>query len=190
VTTPRVTPAFLVTPYTVVIDTREQSPYAFAGLHADALQARRPLLVQTRRGALPAGDYSLEGFETRIALERKSLADLYHTLGQRRACFQRELERLAAYRFAAVIIEAEWSEVLTRPPARSRLRPKTIFRSVIAWQQRFPAVQWWLVPGRSTAEVTTLRILERFWKSSVNQTKVGSDPPRDAGPTQPEVLPP
>jgi hypothetical protein len=51
----------LVTPFVVITDTREQAPYAFTGLHADAAQGRRPLLVRTVTRGLPAGDYSLEG---------------------------------------------------------------------------------------------------------------------------------
>ena len=66
--------------------------------------------------------------------------------------------------FAAVVIEADWSDILCRPPVMSQLSPLTVLRSVIAWEQRFPNVHWWQVPGRAAGEVVTLRILERFWK--------------------------
>ncbi|MDE2097140.1 MAG: ERCC4 domain-containing protein, partial [Patescibacteria group bacterium] len=117
-------------------------------------------------GTLKSGDYSLLGFENRIAIERKSLSDLFSTLGQGRDRFHRELERLAAtdYQFAAVVCEADWATVLASPPERSMLRPKTVFRSVIAWQIRYPLVHWWFCPGRAFAEKVTFRLLERFWK--------------------------
>src|SRR5581483_2134770 len=99
-----------------------------------------------------------------LAVERKSLADLFHTLGQGRDRFQRELGRLAKYDFAAIVIEADWSTIIMDPPKRSRLLPKTIFRSVIAWQLRYPRIHWWTCPNRQFAEVTTFRLLERFWK--------------------------
>lgn len=50
----------------IVVDTREQRPYSFD-------EARVGGVVHA---ALPAGDYSLLGQETRIAIERKSLADV------------------------------------------------------------------------------------------------------------------
>lgn len=148
---------------TVVIDTREQQPYHFTGLYADAADGGKPLTVPVVRGTLASGDYSLAGHETAVAVERKSLADLFGTLAGGRDRFVRELERLAAYRFAAVIVEASWQAILDGPP-HSQLPPKTVFRSVVAWQQRYPAVHWWTVENRRMAEVTTYRILERYWK--------------------------
>jgi hypothetical protein len=116
-----------------------------------------------RRG-LRTGDYSLRGYEARVAVERKSLQDVYHTLGQRRACFERELARLNEMEFAAVVVEASWEAILREPPGRSRLRPKVVYRSVLAWGQRYPRVHWYTMGNRRLAEVTTLRILERFYR--------------------------
>jgi ERCC4-type nuclease len=96
----------------IVIDTREQLPFDFHGLRADARDQCRPLLVTTERGTLKQGDYSLKGHERAIALERKSLADLFSTIGQERDRFVRELERLDALEVAAVVIEASWEQIL------------------------------------------------------------------------------
>jgi hypothetical protein len=152
----------IVFPVPVVIDTREGFPYTFTGLHADARQGRAPLTIPTVRRALPSGDYSLDGHESCIAVERKSLADLFNTLGQGRGRFQRELERLAAMPAAHVVIEASWTGILKEPPERSRLLPKTVHRSVIAWVERYPTVHWWPMCCRRLAEITTFRILERW----------------------------
>ena len=161
------------TPFTILIDHREKAPFTFAGILGDADQKRRPLVVAMQMRHLATGDYTVEGLEGQVAVERKSLADLYATLGQCRARFQRELHRLAAYRFAAVVVEADWPTVLQSPPRRSRLNPKTVYRSVIAWQQRFPNTHWWLCSTRAFAEVTTFRILERAWKDSQKAQKTG-----------------
>jgi len=75
--------------------------------------------------------------------------------------------------FAAVVVEAEWSEILASPPPHTQLTPKTIFRSVLAWQQRFPRVHWWFVPGRSAGETTTFRVLERYWRERQEEAKRG-----------------
>jgi len=164
-------------PRAVLIDRREKAAYSFTGFRADVRQGEKPLRVLTRIVDLRSGDYSLVGLQDQIAVERKSLDDLFHTIGQQRSRFHRELERLSRLTFAAVVVEAEWSAVLDHPPANSRLSPKTIFRSVIAWQQLFPTVAWWFVPGRRPAEIVTFRILERF-------AKRGHELSEEGGPTK------
>lgn len=162
----------LVCPFSVVIDTREQRPYTFGGIVSDARDGRRPVLVSLVGGTLKAGDYSIEGLEQRIAVERKSLADLFSTLGQGRGRFQRELQRLNdSYDYAAVVCEEDWAAIVADPPERSMLRPKTVHRSVIAWQMRFSKVHWWMCPGRPFAERTTFRLLERYWKEQRAKSK-------------------
>jgi hypothetical protein len=73
--------------------------------------------------------------------------------------------------FAAVVVEAEWSTILHQPPEESRLSPKIVFRSVITWQQQFPNVHWWFMPGRRPAEIVTFRILERFARRGQEKQK-------------------
>jgi hypothetical protein len=169
---------FLVNPFVVVIDSTEQMPYSFATLRSDAKDGGLPLRVQTETHGLSSGDYSLKGFEGEIAVERKGgptgVEDLYATLGQRRAQFERELARLACYAYSAVVVEADWNRIINHPPVHSRLNPKTVYRSVVAWQQRYPGTHWWLCPGRQFAEVTTYRILERYHRDRVSA-------PRPAG---------
>lgn len=158
---------------TVAIDTREQRGFSFAGLIADAADGGGPFRVPTQRVTLKSGDYSLVGFEGRIAIERKSLADLYSTLGQGRDRFERELARLNELEVAAVVVEAGWDEVLTAPPFRSELPPKVVHRSVIAWQQRFRNVHWNFMCDRRLTEITTFRILERYWREQQRSAAEG-----------------
>ena len=70
----------------VVTDTREQLPYLFPGCR---LSIRK----------LDAGDYSLEGYEDVISVERKSASDFFGSITQDRERFERELERLQSYKF-------------------------------------------------------------------------------------------
>lgn len=153
----------------VVIDTREQLPFSFEGLTCDAVDGGGPLTIPTCRGTLASGDYSLLGFESFVAVERKSLADLYSTLGQGRERFERELERLAAMDFAAVVIEATWPEIVADPPPHTELPPKTVFRSILAWSVRYPRVHWFPAGPRRLAEVTTFRLLERWLKEELSK---------------------
>lgn len=149
-------------PVPVIVDTREQQPYRFAGIRGDQREGGGLIVVECQRGTLATGDYSLAGHEDRVAVERKSLNDLYHTLGQGRERFERELARLNEMETSRVVVEAEWSAIITDPPAKSKLCPKTVYRSIIAWMERFPRVHWLTVPGREFAEVTTFRVLQRF----------------------------
>lgn len=158
------TPVF---PATVVIDTREQRMYRFRSIVADTIYGgeRGALLtVPTTIEGLASGDYSLYGYADKVAVERKSKADLFSTISQGRDRFERELARLNEMEFAAVVVEAEWSDIVNERSEHSALSPKTVFRSVLAWQQRFVRVHWWFVAGREFGEATTFRILERYLK--------------------------
>jgi ERCC4-type nuclease len=152
----------------VIVDSREQAPFTFTGLHGDAKEKHRPLIVPLLRKALKSGDYSVDGYEDRVAIERKSLADLFSTLGQNRERFVAELERLNELDFAAVVIEAPVSMIVGQPPPHSQLRPKTVIRSIIAWQQRYRHVHWWPCTSRSQAEQVAFRILQRFYLDHFN----------------------
>lgn len=149
-------------PHVVLVDQREWLPYAFAEIPADAQFGGGTWRVHTRTQLLSSGDYTLDGYADAVAVERKSLQDLFGTVGQGRDRFVRELERLAGMRFAAVVVEAEWSTVFDSPPEHSRLDPRTVWRSVLAWMQRYPRVHWLMCPDRAFAEVATFRVLERF----------------------------
>ena len=138
----------------IIVDTREQRPYDFACITP-------PPVVEV--ATLGAGDYSLKGFEDQVAIERKSLIDAFSTFGAGRKRFERELERLSLLKFAAVVIEGGWHEIVRQPPARSRLNPKTVVASIAAWSQRY-RVHFWTCPNRFFAERWTYRLLERFYK--------------------------
>ena len=88
-------------PATIIVDTREQEPYAFD-----------PRLAAAVRRALPAGDYSIEGLEERVAVERKTLDDFVSTVIHSRRRFHEELQKLTGYRAACVVVEAGVLDVL------------------------------------------------------------------------------
>jgi DNA excision repair protein ERCC-4 len=158
---------------TIIIDTREQLPYSFADIRSDKKQGRHILAIPTVREFIPSGDYSVMGFNDQVAVERKSFDDLFGTLGSGRERFEKELMRLGQMTAAWVVVESPWSKVLEGHP-RSQLKPKTIHRSVIAWQLRFPIVHWWFVDSRRMGELTTYRLLERFWKERMKAGEVNA----------------
>jgi ERCC4-type nuclease len=91
------------TPMTVVVDTREQEPYAFD-----------PAVATVVRRALPAGDYSLAGHETVVAIERKSGDDFVASIINARERFGRELRLLGAYDLGCIVVEASLDDIVAR----------------------------------------------------------------------------
>lgn len=140
--------------FTIIVDSREQKPWSF------------PQNVQIKRAGLKSGDYSILGFEDRIAIERKSLIDLYNTVGQGRARFERELERLAELDHAAIVIEATWYQIVRQPPERSLMNPKSVIASLEAWEQRY-RIPVHAYGQRSLAARLAYRKLERFYRDAI-----------------------
>ena len=69
-------------------------------------------------------------------MERKSLDDLLACIGIHRDRFKRELQRLRAYRFRALIIEANYND-LERGGWRSKIQPSAVLGSLAAWQCQY-----------------------------------------------------
>ncbi len=145
-------------PFIIVADTREQVPFVF-----DAINLKIHETPQVERATLKTGDYSLKGFEDVICIERKSIADLFGSCGKGRPRFEREFMRMAAFEYAALVIEVDWQDIYTKPPNRSKLSPKNILRTLMAWHMRYN-VHIWPCPGRSFAEKTTYLLLDRFYR--------------------------
>jgi DNA excision repair protein ERCC-4 len=99
----------------VVVDTREQVPYTFD-----------PTRFRVVRRGLAAGDYSLEGHEHRIAIERKSLEDYVGSVISGRERFGRELSKLAELELGCVVVEGSLEDVLGHR-YRSGVHPNAVF---------------------------------------------------------------
>ncbi len=84
--------------FRIVVDTREKEPFGFD--------------CQTLRRKLDAGDYTVQGYEGLVAVERKSLPDFVRTVVHDRDRFCAEMEKLAGYEAAAVVVEADLDHVL------------------------------------------------------------------------------
>jgi ERCC4-type nuclease len=104
----------------VVVDTREQEPYAFD-----------PERVTIVRRALPAGDYSLDGHETAIAAERKSIDDYVASVVRGRDRFARELRILSGYDVACVVVEATLEDILAHR-YRSGAHPNAVLGATLS----------------------------------------------------------
>ena len=105
----------------VIVDTRERTPWTFEPQKGiKTLEG-----IKTVRRKLDSGDYSIEGLEDRVAIERKSLDDWVGTVMRERARFYRELDRLRAFAFRCVIIEASLRDIYAKR-ASSNANPDSI----------------------------------------------------------------
>jgi DNA excision repair protein ERCC-4 len=90
---------------TIIIDSREKNPLVFRKFGE---------IEGTKVGYLNVGDYSLEGYENKIAIERKEIGDLFGTLGRGHKRFRAELERAKPFEFFAIVIESPFNLVLEK----------------------------------------------------------------------------
>lgn len=160
----------VICPFTVIVDTREQSPFSFRGIKGDSDQAGRTYVVPTERATLATGDYSIAGFEDQITIERKSHSDLYGTMIRELPRFIKEFERMRTYRFSAVVVEADWARIIT-PPVGSKANGKSISRGIMSLQLRYPSTQWMTAPDRRWAEIWTFQVLRKFFEHRLRETK-------------------
>jgi hypothetical protein len=125
----------LLCPFTVIVDQQEKIPYTFAAIPPRAERENRMMAVRTEEAHLETADYSIRGLEDHVAVERKSLSDLYTTLGQGRERFEREIARLQEMPCGNVMIEADWREMI-RPdePAVIERRAIEILERAI-WEE-------------------------------------------------------
>lgn len=157
--------------FTILVDSREQAPWLFHD-YVDS--------CAVRLACLSAGDYSLTAMcdgEARpmspphprpwFALERKSLGDLFGTVGAGRERFKRELRSLAEYDYAALIIEAAADAVLAGPVRRftphgqRQLHPNAVLGSLKSWAGKY-ALRVFFCDGRAAAEALAYRLLSQL----------------------------
>ena len=115
----------------VLIDTREQKPLGFS---------RFPnWIAGEKKKALRVGDYSVEGMEHLLIIERKSLTDLITTLMQHRSRFFDVCEKLTKYRWRALLVEASYEDVKTTYAAElnTDAHPNAVSGSLDALEAKF-----------------------------------------------------
>ncbi len=118
--------------YTIIVDTREQQPWNFKH-HSIASKK------------LDAGDYSLEGFENILAIERKkSVCEIANNVVESR--FKDALERLGQLKYSFILLEFDLENVLNYPigstlPKRlwdkTKITPTFLLRNILDWELKY-----------------------------------------------------
>ena len=148
--------------FTIVIDKREKLPWLFQELKNQSdfrLTAKRNETV----------DYTLEGAENFIAIERKSFIDFMNTMGlwndsagnRKRDRFERELIRMNRdVTNNYVIVETPLAKILNaRSGWKGRLQKILLLRAIIRFKKRYPKIKWVFCKDRQDAEKTAFYLL-------------------------------
>jgi DNA excision repair protein ERCC-4 len=131
-----------------IIDTREQRP----------LDLKLPCGTQlpSTRGTLATGDYSIEGLQNELCIERKSIDDLAMCCASERKRFEAELQRMLAYKTRVVVVEASLEQI-EQGEYRSRIAPEAIVGSILAWTGK--GIPFLLAGNRDKASEFVARLL-------------------------------
>lgn len=143
----------------VIVDSREQRPLDFSRWPEVALEV----------AGLPAGDYSLRGLETSVAIERKSLDDLVGSLSSGRDRFEAELCRVRGYALFAIVVEGSMQDVAEHH-YRSRMQPHAVLQSLIAFQVRYGVPTIWAGSPTGAAYVAK-SLLEKYLREHTERLR-------------------
>ena len=114
--------------FTVIIDTREQEGYYFGKFNTCAGMIEEKL---------DTGDYSIQGMEDKICVERKGcVEELAQNLGSKKTTFLKEIERMESFPHKFLVLEFSLEELLkfpkeTRIPIKNKASVKITGRYML-----------------------------------------------------------
>lgn len=155
-------------PFTIVRDRREKAPWYFHDIEQRKRDGGGHLVVESVVRTIRTGDYTIDGLEKCLSIERKSVADLVRCVcGKDRRRFVGgggQLDRLNDLQSGHVVIEGGWPQIIKEADRNRYDRRACAVTIISAAMRRFPAVHWWTFPGKRMAEIMAFRILEYGWK--------------------------
>lgn len=165
---------------TILIDTAETHPWPFRSIrHNGKLIDQVPIKWQCLgRHPNSKGDYSIEGMDDLVGVERKSVQDLQGTIlgfnDGRRERFEKELDNLSKLKAAIVVVEGTFETSVKKPIDYGTKSPvtqaKTLYRSIVSYQQDYGVPFQFCscanVGDRRAAELFCFAYLERFWRKN------------------------
>ena len=97
----------MIPKYKVIKDTREQDGWFFSPY--DKCSGMDV-------GTLNTGDYTLEGFEDVVCIERKaSVSEIAMNLGKKKSAFYKEMDRMRDFHFRYILLEFSASDLIDYP---------------------------------------------------------------------------
>lgn len=151
--------------FTIIIDTREQQPWTFDH-------------YVTAHRKLDTGDYSIEGLESVLAIERKkSINEIANNIIEPR--FVDVVARLAQFKYSFFLLEFDIEDVLNYPigsnlPKRFwdkvKISPAFIMKHILDWQIKYN-IKVLFCGCASNAEKTAEFILKKIYYMEKNLNK-------------------
>lgn len=148
--------------FTIIIDTREQKPWSFEH-HAKA------------NHKLDTGDYSIEGLENIVAIERKrNVAEFANNITEKR--FVDVVERLSKIPYSFILFEFNMDQVMSYPigsdiPKRLwdkiRISPSFLLKHIVDLQVNHN-IKIVFCGNSENAEKVALSIMRRVYKENKN----------------------
>lgn len=115
--------------FTIIRDSREKSG---CGWNFRASSNCEGMIIKK----LDTGDYSIQGYEDLIMIERKSIADLWGSLGQWRVRFMKEMDRALEFPVRYLVIEGTIADI-NKGFRYSKLSSEYIFASLTSLEIKY-----------------------------------------------------
>lgn len=116
-------------PFKIIRDSREKKGNGWnfrASANCAGMEIRK----------LDTGDYSIDGLEHLIMIERKSIPDLWHSLVQDRERFMREMDRAKLIPARYIVVEGDLKDLLSGI-FYSKVSPEFILASIVSLQIKY-----------------------------------------------------
>jgi len=137
-----------------VIDQQEKKPYIFK---------------QAIRKYLKTGDYSLEGLEDEMTVERKSLEDWIGSMTIHREREERKFQRMSEMSYSALVLESTIDEMKAGVWV-SKTHPNSVINTALGWCLKY-RMHLFFVGGWNKGNQVTKIILWEYYKNREKRIK-------------------
>jgi DNA excision repair protein ERCC-4 len=113
--------------FKIIQDTREQLPLFTASTTPPGLT-----VITT---TVKDGDYTIKGFESSFAIERKQISDFFSYIGKERTRTTEKMKRFKQFKWVGLVIEESESKLLSGH-FFSTLSPEVVRQSIVSFEVR------------------------------------------------------
>ncbi len=108
----------------IIRDNNEQKPYEFSDITG----------LKYIDKSIDCGDYTIQGYEGEIVIERKGVNDFYSSITHNRDRFDRMWDRCKNAKFKGLLIEAKEDELYCPEMSWSGVNPNSVYGSIIGFE--------------------------------------------------------
>ena len=152
-------------PFTIIKDTREQEGYTF-----EPSSSRYHTCKGMVSRKLDTGDYSIEGLEDKLCIERKaSVVEFANNVGHDQARFLKEIDRMQQFPYKFMIFEFSLSDLMNFPEGSNipesdwgklKVTNKFMLKKIMEYQM-YDNIHVMFCDSKKNAKWTVLSILKR-----------------------------